>query len=61
MRSLKITLLLAVFCVGLMGVTYSNDSKNEQATEIERINIDSKDFDVVIDNKGGVEKPDQNI
>ncbi len=50
MKSLKITLLLAVICVAFMGVTYSNDSdKKAQTEKIYDLNDDR--HDVVIEGK----------
>ena len=41
MKSLKITLLLAVFCVALMGVTYSNDAAEKKVQDIENYDINN--------------------
>ena len=39
MKSLKITLLLAIFCVALMGVTYSNDAAEKKIQEFEEFDV----------------------
>ena len=39
MKSLKITLLLAIFCVALMGVTYSNDAAEKKVQDYEQFDV----------------------
>ena len=56
MKSLKITLLLAVFCVALMGVTYSNDAAEQKIQDIEKYDITNPENQIVKD-KAKFQKP----
>jgi hypothetical protein len=47
MKSLKITLLLAVFCLTLMGLTYSDTDKKVDQKEVNTIDIENSEYQIV--------------
>ena len=57
MKSLKITLLLAVFCVALMGLTHSNESKATTVEDIESIDLKDNNIKTVSTGKKGKVPP----
>ena len=56
MRSLKITLLLAVFCIAFMGVTYTNDAKKTDVEDVQTFDLDDPKYQIATD-KGNKDKP----
>lgn len=46
MKSLKITLLLAVFCLTLMGLTYSNNAKEAVQKEVTTFDIENSEYQI---------------
>ena len=57
MKSLKITLLLAVFCIALMGVSFSKEGKTVQTEEPRSFDINDNEYDIATDLKKA-KKPD---
>jgi len=57
MKSLKITLLLAAFCLTFMGLTYSNNEKNADIQEIESFDIDNSEYQIAEDLKKAKKPP----
>ena len=57
MKTLKITLLLAVFCIALTGVTYSNDAKDADIEQVESFDMESKDVQIAGDLKKAKKPP----
>ncbi|MBT8287434.1 MAG: hypothetical protein KJO00_05420 [Bacteroidia bacterium] len=51
MKSLKITLLLAVFCIALMGVTYSSDQNTSKTDDVENVDLNDNKYNIAHDHK----------
>lgn len=58
MKSLKITLLLAAFCLTLMGLTYNND-KNADKQETNSFDIESNEYQIASSGQIKKAKPPQ--
>ncbi|MBT8258416.1 MAG: hypothetical protein KJO49_08095 [Bacteroidia bacterium] len=57
MKSLKITLLLAVFCVALMGLTHTNEAKTTAVDDIEKIDLKDNNIKTASTDKKGKVPP----
>lgn len=60
MKSLKITLLLAVFCLTLMGLTYSDSVKEADQKEVTTFDINDSEYEIASAGQIKKKKPPQN-
>ena len=59
MKLFKITLLLAVFCLTLMGLTYSDSAKEENRKEVNTFDIENSEYQIASTGQIKKAKPPQ--
>ncbi len=57
MRSLKITLILAVFCLALTGVTLSTQSNTAEVEDVNSFDLESNQFKIADEHKKAKKPP----
>ncbi|MBT8265984.1 MAG: hypothetical protein KJO41_09160 [Bacteroidia bacterium] len=59
MKSLKISLLLAIFCLTLMGLTYSSDAQQTEDKNVQTFDIEDSEYQIVSSGQIKKAKPPQ--